>query len=395
MGTPYTVLGTTIWSWKAFRDLSSDAKVMYLALYSCPQTKNICPGLFHGGLGTLSEATSLPPQQTFDALQELIDHHLAEWDREHMVIRLTTLPDDLERPSNPNVIHGWWKRFQSVPACGVRDAHVAVIRGLIDAFEEGEGKPGASDKREEAWGKTFASIKLRANRHRGQRAVLAESTAPPNQVELFSPSPKGNGSGNRSRNGLGNPLGSGEGSGEDQERVSLAEGTGSHTPVPAAEPEPDADPVAMPPTVPEPMPPMTPAPELPLAKVVPLRGPDRPPLPFTIAQLVETLQRTSAGRFDGTSFVDAQIRPITETIRACADKGVTLVDVAAVGAWLAGGGMAWRKELLGPSWLAKPGQLLEAVMSARATARPPAPTISAPATTGESRARRRRWDEPS
>jgi hypothetical protein len=112
-----------------------------------------------------------------------------------------------------------------------------------------------------------------------------------------------------------------------------------------------------------------------------------------VAELLAALGESSGGRFRGTGPFDRRLgAPITAVIRELDGQGLGLDDVRLVGQWLAAGGMAYRDDL-GPLWLAKTGNLIDAIAQARAvpTAKPrpvlrlvqppvaaPAPEISTP-----------------
>jgi hypothetical protein len=101
-------------------------------------------------------------------------------------------------------------------------------------------------------------------------------------------------------------------------------------------------------------------------------GGKKPPLPFTVAELLAALDESSGGRFRGTGPFDRRLgSPITAVIRELDAQGLGLADVRLVGQWLADGGMSYRDDL-GPLWLAKTGNLIDAIAQARVPAAPAA-----------------------
>jgi hypothetical protein len=342
-----TRVGCGIWDWDRFVALDCRSRILYLALYTSANVKRTVPGLFHGGLGALAEAARMPAQDTVEALDDLIRRQLAEWDKHHQIIRLTELPDAEERPFNGKTILGWWNRFQSVPACGVRDAHVQVLRGLLDAGV-------ATADHEKAWEKTFATVKVMAPRRRGVRALLPPSSEDSPQADLFASADLGN----RIRYPIGYPQD------QDQDQDSDLETVSASPPVPVPVPV-----VSAPPPAPPPPPPVQ---EPALAPVIALPVTRKGPLPFTIADAITALESSSRGRFVGTVFDQRLAKPITDLIRQCAEQGIGVDAFQEVGAWLGRGGMNWCRDALGPSWLAKSGAFFEALNQARAARASPA-----------------------
>lgn len=102
------------------------------------------------------------------------------------------------------------------------------------------------------------------------------------------------------------------------------------------------------------------------------------PLPFTVRELLTELGTSSGGRFRGTGPFDSRLgSPITAVIRELEAQGLGLDDVRGVGRWLADGGMAYRDDL-GPLWLAKTGNLIDAIAQARVKGHAVVPDAPAP-----------------
>lgn len=179
----FTRLGCSLWTWDPWVALDCQARMLWLALYTTGEAKRIVPGLWHGGISTLAEAAQLENNQVWSSLDVLLEHDLVEYDRKLRVIHLTVLPDAGERPMNGKHILGWWNRFISVPKCAARDAHVHVLRWLID-----QGK--VTEDHEACWGKTFGDaekIAVPPPRARSRRRLVDESdTSTPVQPSLFA-----------------------------------------------------------------------------------------------------------------------------------------------------------------------------------------------------------------
>lgn len=201
----YTRLGAHIWSWEPWTSLvtpgmddrerfvASNARLLWLALYTSTEAKRIVPGLFHGSITAMAEAARMPVGDVRDALDRLLERELAEYDLKLRVLRLTELPDAGESPPNGKVIRSWFTRWKSVPACQVRDAHVPVLRWIMEEWSRENCKP-ISANHEEAWAETFALVQVPAPRRRGVRRLMESDTGTSVQPGLFdppAPSPSG------------------------------------------------------------------------------------------------------------------------------------------------------------------------------------------------------------
>lgn len=184
----YTRVGAGLWSWDPFVDLPPTARCLWLALYTSHEAKRIVPGLFHGSIRSMGEAAHLPADETLHALEAMRDREMIEFDPKLRVLRLAMLPDAGESPANGRVIRSWWGRFQTVPACGVRDAHITTLRWIMDAWSRESGKPVSADH-ETAWRETFGQVAIPKSRRRGVRSLLDSDTSTALQPSLFgSPS---------------------------------------------------------------------------------------------------------------------------------------------------------------------------------------------------------------
>jgi hypothetical protein len=172
----WTPLGIGWWDWAPLAQASPCARLLWLALYSSAPARRCPPGLWAGGPAVMAEASRLQLDQVAEALAELRELRLVEYDDGARVGRLLVLPDRLDRPANGNGIKAWWRMFRGVPACTVRDSHAETLRELVGHFTPNHQK---------VWDETFGTLPT------------------PLRVPARLPSSNGspNGSGNRSGNG--------------------------------------------------------------------------------------------------------------------------------------------------------------------------------------------------
>ena len=168
----FTRLGASLWDWEPWTDLRAQTRILWLALYTSAEAKRHVPGLWQGGIPTMADAARMPPDDVIAALDQLLERELVEYDQKLRVLRLCGLPDAGEYPSNGKVILGWWTKFNTVPPCPVRDAHVRTIAWIIDNGSRRAGT--ATDNHKEAWSQTFGTITIPPPRRRGIRR-LADS----------------------------------------------------------------------------------------------------------------------------------------------------------------------------------------------------------------------------
>lgn len=192
--TAFTRLGAEIWTWEPWVSLRCpEAQLLWLALYTTAPARRNAPGLWQGGVPVMAEASNLLPDAVVTGLERLLAAELVEYDARFRVLRLCCLPDPGEFPANGNAIRSWWTRFNTVPECGVRDAHVATLRWILDEGAR-RGRKKVTPHHEEAWTQTFAQIQIPASRRRGLRTLLNSDTGTNVQPSLFPASPSGNGS---------------------------------------------------------------------------------------------------------------------------------------------------------------------------------------------------------
>lgn len=181
----YTRLGGNLWDWQPWVSLENPtARLLWLALYTTPEARRICPGLWHGSPVSMSEAARLPLHDTLTALDSLLAAEMVEFDPKVRVLRLCELPDTGEYPSNGNILRGWWNRFHTVPQCAIRDAHIRTIRWIMDQGAVDKGV-ALSHHHHDAWGQTFGTIPMPVVRRRGVKRVADSDTSTSVQPGLF------------------------------------------------------------------------------------------------------------------------------------------------------------------------------------------------------------------
>jgi len=186
--TAFTRIGSSLWDWEPWTTLpGSDARLLWLALFTSGEAKRHVPGLWQGGIPMMADAARMAPDQVLGALDNLLDRELVEYDPKFRVLRLCTLPDAGEYPSNGRVIRGWWTKFKTVPECGVRDAHVNTLRWIMTHGALVSGKLVTADH-QSTWDETFGRIAIPTPRRRGVRRLADSDTSTHAQASLFTPS---------------------------------------------------------------------------------------------------------------------------------------------------------------------------------------------------------------
>lgn len=186
--TAFTRLGSSLWDWEPWTELSAEARLLWLALYTSAEAKRHVPGLWQGGFAAMADAARMPVDVVITALDALIERDLVEYDRKTRVLRLCELPDAGEYPTNGKVILGWWTKFNTVPACQVRDAHVRTIALLLETGSKLQRSRASKDvtaNHQEAWATTFGTIVVPSPRRRGVRRLAESDTSTHHQPSLF------------------------------------------------------------------------------------------------------------------------------------------------------------------------------------------------------------------
>lgn len=315
--------------WGPLRECIVTAKWLWVNLYTSSRRAMI--GLWQGGTLTFADVAKMRMDETVIALDNLLENELVEFDAKHEVLRLTAFPDRSARPANGSILHSMWTQFKKVPACDVRNAHVRTLRDLLDDSR----RPITSDHAT-AWEQTFGTVVLPAPRRRGVKKFTNDDTSTAVQPGLFATHQPKTESSTPHQTGHGVPhrliID------HDPDRSSsLSEKIKSHADEPVD--------------------------NLPLMVSVPSMD----DLPFSVEVMLATVAAQSGGRFASAPFDGRLTAEMVATIRACERAGATVEDLSLVGTWLAKGGLDYRRDL-GPAWVARPGNLLDAIANARAWA---------------------------
>ncbi len=162
----FTKLGSGLWSWRPWLDLEHShddmlgraTRLFWIALYTGREARQV-PGLFVGSITTMAETAHVPVDDARTYLDRLLEHEMVQVDLRERVLRLTMLPDAGESPTNGKTIRGWWNRFNNIPGCAVRDAHVEVLHWIMHEWSRANGKPISADHLT-AWSETFGRLPL-------------------------------------------------------------------------------------------------------------------------------------------------------------------------------------------------------------------------------------------
>lgn len=368
--TAFTRIGTTLWHWEPWMALGDREKLLWLALYTSADAKRWIPGLFYGSVSSLAEVMHISTTEVHTSLTALIDHKLVEHDRKNRIVRFLKLPDCGEWPSGLYILQSWWKRFQDIPACPTRDAHVIMLRWLLDrgaATSEKNKSKKPTAHHEEVWAETFATI-LVPLASRDLNTVPDSDTSTEVQPSLFRSAPatphgpsteststhSGASSSDSDqypiKSGLPIPTplptpggysgGYGEGEGEGEGAFfSSSSGSGSGTGGSGGG-----------------------TPGRPRLTLV-------PPVGYTVDQYLDTLSTSGMGRYPPVARHGLQFA-LSATIAALVDQGVGLADVAVAGSWIARetvgiGSVGGDPRSLLSVWAADPGNVLAALAAAR------------------------------
>ena len=136
-----------VWDDEVFVDLSDLGRTIWFALLLGPQV-TVLPGLQRGSVATIADTLRRPTDAVaaeLALLDELGRVHLVDSKR---VIWLPRGPKHHPAES-PNHIKAWWRRWNEIPDCGPKWAHVARLK---------EHAGLANEKHANAWACTFENV---------------------------------------------------------------------------------------------------------------------------------------------------------------------------------------------------------------------------------------------
>lgn len=336
----FTMVGVEMFEWEPLWRVSAASRFVWFSIFASPESKNSVPGMIRGSVRSLGESLHLDPTTVLDAMDELTEAGLLEFDQERRIIRLTKLPDGIDAPPNGNVIKGWYTKFLAFPDCPIRNSHVEVLCQMAQGAQ--------NDHARESWSATFAGVEIPVRRHRGRKKFDSD-TSTSVQPSLFTPVD------NSVDNSGSSPASELAPEHSEPEINNIRKGieTLSHT-------------LSKPPV------------SVSVKGIGTLSSPDSgesigrarlepvplPALPFSVVDMLDTIAAESDGRFAPKPIDERLQDALCATIRACEAAEVGLEDLRAVGRWFASGGLEFRSDL-GPVWVAKPGNLIDAVAQAR------------------------------
>lgn len=291
-----------LWVDPRFMQATDATRQLWLYLVCGPKSAWL-PGLVTGECHVSAGAALRRPDEAMrQALEDLIRARVVAFDAER---RLILVADGLAdaTPGNHKVLKGWFRRWQQLADCAIKDGYVALLKARIDrlihrALSEGDHK--SADGWSVVWSTTFGNA--------------VRSGLPDVQQSLFDPG-KVNGIDMLSRYAIDNSgildLGS-SGSAEGS-----AEG----------------------------------------------RVAGKPQLQFRVCDLLDAVSTGSQGRVVTEPYDSRLTGALTAVIRECMAQEITLDDVRLAGEWIAAGGISWE---LDSRWVSKTGNLIGAIAQARA-----------------------------
>jgi hypothetical protein len=114
---PYTCVYRSIWDEPAFWELSYDAKLVLLYVWTAPMGNGI--GCFKAGMGAMSEEFRMEQARYISAFKECLRSNFYEYDDYSMVV---LIPKYFKRnsPRNSNGLSGMSKDFIKIPDCELK-----------------------------------------------------------------------------------------------------------------------------------------------------------------------------------------------------------------------------------------------------------------------------------
>lgn len=323
----YTRLGATVFDWPPFYERTMGARNLWLALYASPQSKKGIPGLFHGGVGALSEASRMGAGPAIESLRELVEAGLAEHDERCRVIRMTMLPDKLEKPSNGKVLKMFWNRWMDFPESPIKYRHIAIMHWLCEELLANVKKP----ELQKIWDETFGTVPVDKWECAVDKPLTVTATVSGNskaQIGLFSATSPDNLTVADTVS-----LTHQEKEKERYKAQSTKEKDSSEGGIQHRGAKRKAPNNGLPPSM-------------------------------TVEDILDALQRTSGGRIAVEVYDDRIGERLWELVAQCEKQGVTIADVELAGEWLAEGGLHYRNDL-DAKWLSWDGNLMSLVANAK------------------------------
>lgn len=173
----YRKISTHIWNDEQFRELSNDAKFIFIFVLTHPMTTSL--GALRGNVPGLAFELNMELKAFEEAFQEVLDKGMAEYDPKAGFL---WFPNFLKHnsPESPNVVKGWAAGFKSLPECALKTELLFNTKSLICCLSEGFQK---------AFEKAFGEPCVKAianqgagNREQGTGIKAEENTSPGGDV---------------------------------------------------------------------------------------------------------------------------------------------------------------------------------------------------------------------
>ncbi len=140
----FGVIDPGMWDERQFVELTGDSKLLWFYLLTGPEACKSCPGLLQVGIAGLAECLRWATQDTKTSLQQLVGLGWVELDESTRLIRIPKAPHH-RKPSNPNVVTGWWRRWKELPESALKYSHIESLEAVCARFSK-------------TWANTFGGV---------------------------------------------------------------------------------------------------------------------------------------------------------------------------------------------------------------------------------------------
>ena len=173
----YRKISTHIWNDERFRELSNDAKFIFLFILTHPTTTSL--GALRGNVPGLAFELGMELEAFQKAFEEVLNKGMAEYDPKAGFL---WFPNFLKHnvPESPNVIKGWAAGFKNLPECAAKEELKYNAKALICCLSEGFQK-AFKEAFGEPCGKTIANQGA-GSREQGTGIKAEENTSPAGDV---------------------------------------------------------------------------------------------------------------------------------------------------------------------------------------------------------------------
>lgn len=149
----FSSFGISLFSWEKLMKCTFAGRWLFVTCLGDGNAKRSVPGLWPGNEYAMAAAISANLSEACTALDDLIVNQLVSYDQRNMLVRILDMPDAFERPHTFQAISSMWNRFRSIRQCPQRDAHVPMLKWMLE-----QGK--VNEKMQETWRTTFGTIRV-------------------------------------------------------------------------------------------------------------------------------------------------------------------------------------------------------------------------------------------